>query len=146
MIVVKYEPYKNDITTVAYPVPKLKYKFQAIPGQGWREFMGSNTFEKRTQCLDRMNRASLSDKSYTQFHVKERYSNKKQHDEIWNKKNTTTRFINKIWKSPKIPKTNTISNACQKKFSFTSPIVSIHFDFSFSSLINQSKIIKSEKS
>ena len=32
MIVVKYEPYKNDITTVAYPVPKLKYKFQAISG------------------------------------------------------------------------------------------------------------------
>ena len=28
MIVVKYEPYKNDITTVAYPVPKVKYKFQ----------------------------------------------------------------------------------------------------------------------
>ena len=30
MIVVKYEPYKNDITTVAYPVPKVKYKFNKI--------------------------------------------------------------------------------------------------------------------
>ena len=30
MIVVKYEPYKNDITTVAYPVPKVKYKFDKI--------------------------------------------------------------------------------------------------------------------
>ena len=30
MIVVKYEPYKNDITTVAYPVPEVKYKFDLV--------------------------------------------------------------------------------------------------------------------